>query len=102
MIEVGEELLRDLGCEFGRPLALEAVLEDAVREGKLIEMSEFLARKESLYRKRWIPTAGEMVGWGLRQLGLKGNRKLVKDGFVVLANVEVSVALLQLVEKETC
>lgn len=100
MIEVGEELLRDLDCEFGRPLTLEAVLEDAVRSGKLIELKDFLARKESLYRKRWVPTVGEVVGWGLRQLGLKGSANFVKDGFVVLANVEVSAIPLRLYEEK--
>lgn len=83
--------MKQLDCEFGRPLALEAVFEDAVQSGKLVDVREFLASKESLYRKRWVPTVGEVVGWGLRQLGLKGRGALVKGGFVVVGNVEVSL-----------
>ncbi|KJX92574.1 snf7 family protein [Zymoseptoria brevis] len=88
----GEELLRKLEGEYGRPLALSAVLQDAIQAGALVELRTFLNKKESVYKKRWVPTVGEVVGWGLRQLGVIGDSedKLVKGNFVVVANVEVA------------
>jgi charged multivesicular body protein 7 len=87
--------LRNLEGEYGRPLALGAVLQDAVQSGALIELRTFLDKKESLYKKRWVPSVGEVVGWGLRQLGVigGGDDRLVKGNFVVVANVEVGQTL---------
>ena len=79
--------------ELGRPLALGAVLEDAIKRKELIPLNEFLDRKESVYAKSWIPTPWQVVSWGLRQLGVLGREgaedRLVKGDFVVMANVEV-------------
>jgi charged multivesicular body protein 7 len=86
--------LRNLEGEYGTPLALSAVLHDAIQGGALVDLRTFLERKESLYKKRWVPSVGEVVGWGLRQLGVMGNGedKLVKGNFVVVGNVEVGHA----------
>ena len=79
--------------ELGRPLALGAVLEDAVKRKELIPLGDFLDRKESVYAKSWIPTPWQVVSWGLRQLGVLGREgaedRLVKGNFVVMVNVEV-------------
>ena len=95
VIHTGEELVRALQTpELGRPLALGAVLEDAIKRKELIPLSEFLDRKESVYAKSWVPTPWQVVSWGLRQLGVLGREgaedRLVKGNFVVMANVEVS------------
>lgn len=95
MIESGEPLLRELNTqEYGRPLALGAVLEDAVNSKALVPLKDFLEKKESLYHKSWIPTPWQVVSWGLRQLGVIGGAssedKLVKGSFVVVANVEAA------------
>ncbi|KAK0266146.1 hypothetical protein LTR91_005020 [Friedmanniomyces endolithicus] len=92
-LHTGEELLRGLQTtEFGRPLALGSVLEDAVRKGQLIPVREFLDAKKSVYAKSWVPTPWQVVGWSLRQLGVTGREgvedRLVKGDFVVMANIE--------------
>ncbi|KAK1076018.1 hypothetical protein LTR33_009319 [Friedmanniomyces endolithicus] len=92
-LHTGEELLRGLQTtEFGRPLALGSVLEDAVRKGQLIPVREFLDAKKSVYAKSWVPTPWQVVSWSLRQLGVTGREgvedRLVKGDFVVMANVE--------------
>ncbi|KAF2217242.1 hypothetical protein CERZMDRAFT_32679 [Cercospora zeae-maydis SCOH1-5] len=95
VIDSGEALLRELNTqEYGRPLALGAVLEDAVNSKTLVPLKEFLDRKESLYNKTWLPTPWQVVSWSLRQLGLtsgtSGEDRLVKGSFVVVANVEAA------------
>ncbi|TKA36969.1 hypothetical protein B0A54_11333 [Friedmanniomyces endolithicus] len=92
-LHAGEELLRGLQTtEFGRPLALGSVLEDAVRRGQLIPVREFLDAKKSVYAKSWVPTPWQVVSWSLRQLGVTGREgvedRLVKGDFVDMANVE--------------
>ncbi|KAM3424333.1 hypothetical protein BST61_g11130 [Cercospora zeina] len=95
VIDSGEGLLRALNTqEYGRPLALGAVLEDAVNSKALVPLKEFLERKENLYHKTWLPTPWQVVSWSLRQLGLTGGTgsedHLVKGSFVVVANVEAA------------
>jgi charged multivesicular body protein 7 len=94
VLKTGEELSRSLQTqEFGRPLALGAVLQDAVERKELVPLAEFLNAKKSIYAKTWIPTPWQAVSWGLKQLGVMGGEsvedKLVAGNFVVMANVEV-------------
>lgn len=94
-MNTGEELLQQLQTqEYGRPLALGAVLEDAVRKKELMRLRDFLESKESIYQKSWLPTPWQVMTWSLRQLGVLGEGgdredRLVKGQFVVVANVEV-------------
>lgn len=94
VLKTGEELSKSLQTqEFGRPLALGAVLQDAVERRELVPLAEFLNAKKSIYAKTWIPTPWQAVSWGLKQLGVMGGEsvedKLVAGNFVVMANVEV-------------
>ncbi|KAF7187474.1 Uncharacterized protein HII31_11214, partial [Pseudocercospora fuligena] len=91
VLESSPELLRELQTqEYGQPLALGAVLEDAVKSKALISLKEFLENKQSLYHKSWIPTPWQVLTWALRQAGIVGGApdKLVRGQFVVVANVE--------------
>lgn len=95
VLHCGEQLARALQTqEFGRPLALGAAIQDAVRKKDLIQVKEFLDAKQSVYAKSWIPTPWQIVSWTLRQLRVIGEEvaddKLVAASFVVMANVEVS------------
>jgi charged multivesicular body protein 7 len=94
VLRTGEDLSRSLQTqEFGRPLALGAVLQDAVERKELVPLAEFLNAKKSIYAKTWLPTPWQAVSWGLKQLGVMGGEavedKLIAGNFVVMANVEV-------------
>jgi charged multivesicular body protein 7 len=94
VLKTGEELSKSLQTqEYGRPLALGAVVQDAVDKKELVPLAEFLNAKKSIYAKTWIPTPWQAVSWGLKQLGVMGGEsvedKLVAGNFVVMANVEV-------------
>lgn len=94
VLHCGNELARQFQTpEFGRPLALGAVIEDAVKKKELIPLNDFLDTKQSIYVKSWIPTPWEVVSWGLRRIGVVGGDpvedKLVTGDFVIKANVEV-------------
>jgi charged multivesicular body protein 7 len=94
VLKTGEELSKSLQTqEYGRPLALGAVVQDAVDKKELVPLAEFLNAKKSIYAKTWIPTPWQAVSWGLKQLGVIGGEaaedKLVAGNFVVMANVEV-------------
>ena len=55
-------------------------------------MREFEEARESIYKKGWsipVPSVGDVLGWGLRQLGFGGGEeKLVKGRAVVMENLE--------------
>ncbi|KAK5165109.1 uncharacterized protein LTR77_009206 [Saxophila tyrrhenica] len=88
----GEELARALQTqEYGRPLALGAAIEEAVRKREFVGLKGFLNAKGSVYARSWIPTPWQVVSWTLRQLGVVGEGgedRLVEGEFVVMANVE--------------
>lgn len=95
MLRCGEELAQALQTpEYGRPLALGAAVQDAVRRKELIQLREFLDAKGSVYAKSWVPTPWQVLSWGLRALGVLGDGmeegKVEKAEFVVLGLVEVS------------
>ncbi|GAB7346747.1 hypothetical protein MBLNU459_g1855t1 [Dothideomycetes sp. NU459] len=92
----GDELARSLQTQqWGRPLALDAVIRDAVEKRELIPLNDFLNAKNSVYSKSWIPPSPwQVVSWGLKQIGasglLGGEDRLAVGNFVVLANVEAA------------
>lgn len=102
VLRTGEELSKTLQTqEFGRPLALGAVVQDAVDRKELVPLKEFLDAKKSIYAKTWIPTPWQAVSWGLKQLGVVGGEpaedRLVAGNFVVMANLEVRFHAVQAV-----
>jgi charged multivesicular body protein 7 len=94
VLKTGEELSKALQTqEFGRPLAIGAVVQDAIDKKELVPLKEFLNIQKSIYAKNWVPTPWQAVSWGLKQLGVMGGEqtedKLVAGSFVVMANLEV-------------
>ncbi|CAK7211274.1 hypothetical protein SEUCBS140593_001123 [Sporothrix eucalyptigena] len=116
----GQPLLDALQSDrYGRPLALDAVIRDAVQERDLVPLEAFLRAKESIYSRRsWSAWAVGLpwnaLSWGLHQLGVvngqqqqKGSAtgnaaafallqssgtRIAPDQLVVLANVEAAAA----------
>ncbi|KAE8450435.1 hypothetical protein EG329_006510 [Mollisiaceae sp. DMI_Dod_QoI] len=103
-ITFDEELLRNLETkEWGRPLSLGTVVREAVAGGKANGKEghgkwwmekEFLEKEDSVYTRSWglniqVPGPGDVVRWGLRQLGIGGTEdRLVTGRVVVLENLE--------------
>ncbi|OCL12450.1 hypothetical protein AOQ84DRAFT_334295 [Glonium stellatum] len=100
-IRTGEELSRALASkEWGRPMALGAVIQDAVAKREMIPLKDFLTSKTSIYNRSWNISPWQVISWGLRQLGVLGElgnqEKLAGGNFVVVANVEATAnAVLQ-------
>jgi charged multivesicular body protein 7 len=93
-LQTGQELSKALQTqEFGRPLAIGAVVQDAIDKKELVPLKEFLNAPKSIYAKNWVPTPWQAVSWGLKQLGVIGGEptedRLVAGSFVVMANLEV-------------
>ncbi|KAI1172678.1 hypothetical protein F4777DRAFT_495781 [Nemania sp. FL0916] len=73
-LELGDALLRSLESkQFGRPLALGTVLQEALASGEMIPLPQFQRATQSIYH-RWswgsIPWAA--ASWALKQVGLAG------------------------------
>jgi charged multivesicular body protein 7 len=94
VLTIDERLVRALESKkYGRPLALGAVVAEALKERDLMPVKDFLTAKESVYKKGcWGVMA--VGGWVLRTIGLTDGLgrtdKLPTGDFVVLANVEAA------------
>lgn len=95
ILTADESLLRALESkQYGRPLALGAVIREAMQQKDLIPLQQFVASKESIYHKTWTSIPWAVAAWGFRQLGLTGaftfgsDDRLPGGQFVVIANLE--------------
>jgi len=93
ILHTGDLLAKDLQIpQYGRPLALGSVVDEAVRTKALVPLQDFLDAKQSIYTKSWIPTPWQAISWGLRQIGMVGKGhsedELMSGNFVIMANVE--------------
>ncbi|KAG0643663.1 Snf7-domain-containing protein [Tuber brumale] len=92
VLEIGEGLVSSLATrEWGRPLALGTVVNEAVATREFISLETFLGMRESVYYRPWLDP-WKVLGWGLEVVGLKS--RAVEDGkiregkVVVLKNIE--------------
>lgn len=102
-VELDDSLLRSLESkQFGLPLALGTVLQDAVGQGNMMPLQTFLKAQTSVIDQNggWTITGLPLaaIRWGLRQAGLIGtggsnNGKMPKGLFVILANLEEGARL---------
>ncbi|KAK8161010.1 Snf7-domain-containing protein [Phyllosticta citrichinensis] len=94
----GDQLLRELSTkEWGQPLALAAVIQDAVARKELIPLKDFMTAKTSIYSWNWGSIPWSVLSWGLHQLGVLGNGspdRLVSGEFVVMANLEAAASAI--------
>ncbi|KAI4726126.1 hypothetical protein E4T49_06057 [Aureobasidium sp. EXF-10728] len=95
----GEDLSRALNSSrWGRPLALGAVIQDAVDKREFIPLDDFLSATKSVYAKSWIPSPWQVVSWGLKQVGVGSlfgtSDKLSVGNLVVMANVEEAASAI--------
>ncbi|KAJ8122410.1 hypothetical protein ONZ43_g1386 [Nemania bipapillata] len=72
-LELDGALLRALeNKQFGRPLALGTVLQEALASGEMIPLPQFLRATQSIYQKSWGSLPFAVAGWALKQIGLTG------------------------------
>jgi charged multivesicular body protein 7 len=80
--------------QYGRPLALGAVVAEALSEKELMPLRDFLKAKESIYSRKWGVSPWAVASWVFRQLGVtdnsQGSDRIPKGQLVVLANVEMA------------
>ena len=93
ILDVDDDLLRALDTKkWGMPLALGTVVREAMDGRQMIPVKEYMAAKESIYRRSWIPSPWSVLSWGLRQTGFTGGAtgedKLPNMKVVILKNVE--------------
>ncbi|KXJ89171.1 Snf7-domain-containing protein [Microdochium bolleyi] len=81
--------------QYGRPLALGSVLNEAVGTGEMMPVQQFLKATQSIYQRTWGSVPLNVLSWGLRQVGVlgapgtgRGSDKIPNGQFVVLSNLE--------------
>ncbi|ORY59631.1 Snf7-domain-containing protein [Pseudomassariella vexata] len=92
-LELDDSLFRSLESkQYGLPLALGTVMQDALTNGEIMPLQQFLKSKDSVYSKGWGGVPWSVLWWGLRQVGLVGapgaDGRMPKGVFVVLGNLE--------------
>lgn len=90
ILQADNELLRALDTnEWGMPLSLGAVLQEAIAKRELMPLEEFMNASDSIYTRSWIIKPWDIVSWGLKQFGISfGGGKLPGGKLVILGNVE--------------
>ncbi|KAA8904650.1 hypothetical protein FN846DRAFT_952134 [Sphaerosporella brunnea] len=74
--------------DWGRPLALGAVVAEAVYSKDFYPLDAFMSQQASIYQWSY---AGTALNWGLERIGLRGppaGRGVMSGKFVVVKNVE--------------
>jgi len=102
VIQTSRQLLDALRSpQFGQPTGLGVVLDNAVQNGRLMDLKDFRAAEHSIYQKSWIPSPWAIVRWSLRQAGLMSRGSYDQDGglkqgqLVVLEGLERLTSQLQ-------
>lgn len=94
-VSVDDRLLRALESkQFGRPLALGTVINQAVSEKALVPLDDFLGATESIYSRSWASLPKSILTWALQHVwandGTRGEDRLPQGKFVVVENVELA------------
>lgn len=71
LLRTSTQLLDDLRSpEYGIPTGLGAVFDEAIYNGKMLDLKQFEGLEHSIYEKSWLPTPWTIIQWTLRQTGL--------------------------------
>ncbi|PON21277.1 hypothetical protein TGAM01_v209868 [Trichoderma gamsii] len=97
VFDIDESLRRSLSSkQFGQPLALGTVINEALVQRDLIPLQTFLQSTQNIYQQQqsWSQVPWNVVGWALRQIGvidpIRGEDKIPKGNYVVMKNVEAT------------
>lgn len=95
VFDIDESLRRSLDSkQFGQPLALGTVINEALAQKDLIPLQSFLQSNQNIYQQSWSQVPWNVMGWALRQLGVgdpaRGEDKIPKGNYVIMKNVEAT------------
>ncbi|KAM0474878.1 hypothetical protein ACHAPX_007399 [Trichoderma viride] len=97
VFDIDESLRRSLSSkQFGQPLALGTVINEALAQRDLIPLQTFLQSTQNIYQQQqsWSQVPWNVMGWALRQIGVidpnRGEDKIPKGNYVVMKNVEAT------------
>ncbi|PHH77907.1 hypothetical protein CDD80_7589 [Ophiocordyceps camponoti-rufipedis] len=92
VLTLDDSLLRALeNRQFGQPLALGAVVREAVAARDLILLRDFISSSQSIYKRSWAGLPWTAVAWALQQFGLtglSGEDRVPVGQYVVVENLE--------------
>jgi len=96
VLDLDDSILNALTSpQYGRPLALGSVLNEALGTGEMLPVAQFMKAQQSIYQKSWGSIPLNVLTWGLKQAGIigapgtgRGSDKIPHGQFVVLANLE--------------
>ncbi|KAL8797917.1 MAG: hypothetical protein Q9182_007123 [Xanthomendoza sp. 2 TL-2023] len=70
-LETGPYLSQQLeSSEWGKPLALNAVIDEAISRHQMLPYHDFLTSSRSIYSRRLTELPWRFVAWGLNQMGM--------------------------------
>ncbi|KIV87860.1 hypothetical protein PV11_03378 [Exophiala sideris] len=83
ILQTSDDLLSALAsAQYGRPSGLGSVLDDCMRQGKMVDLHDFLASEKSIYSRSWIPSPWAVLRWSLRQVGIVGTGSYEVNGYL--------------------
>ncbi|OJD18649.1 hypothetical protein AJ78_01345 [Emergomyces pasteurianus Ep9510] len=74
VLRTGNSLITELDAqEWGRPVALQSVIDEAIRYNSMIPLDTFQTSSTSPFKSSWIrlpspPTISQVMGWSMKQL----------------------------------
>lgn len=81
ILRTSPQLLDDLrSLQYGVPTGLGAVFDEAIQNGKMVELKQFLELEHSIFEKSWLPTPWTIIQWTLRQTGLVSRHSYDQSG----------------------
>ncbi|EXJ65925.1 uncharacterized protein A1O5_10901 [Cladophialophora psammophila CBS 110553] len=71
ILQTSDELLGALASPmYGKPSGLGSVIDECLRQGKMIDLQDFINLESSIYSKSWIPSPWAVLRWSLQKAGL--------------------------------
>lgn len=94
LLRTSTQLLDDLRSpEYGIPTGLGAVFDEAIYNGKMLDLKQFEGLEHSIYEKSWLPTPWTIIQWTLRQTGLIARSSYDQSGRLRLGQLVLIDAL---------
>lgn len=100
LLRTSTQLLDDLRSpEYGIPTGLGAVFDEAIQNGKMLDMKQFVELEHSIFEKSWLPTPWTIIQWTLRQAGLVSRNSYDQSGRLRSGHLVLTDALEELTKQ---